>query len=86
MNTVGNYLLSKPQEILARNIKLWIAVSDDIKNQSDLAARLGVSRSLVHKWLAQESWIGPDNLEKLAKELNITIDQLFVEHYEIRPK
>jgi transcriptional regulator with XRE-family HTH domain len=77
--------MSRSQKALARNIKLWLAMSEDIKNQRDLAKKIGVDPSMVNRWLSEETWISPDNLDKLADALGVKLEQLFVEQYEIRP-
>ncbi len=45
-------------------------------SQEALAGRLGVSRQALGKWEADQSLPGIDNLQALAAELGVTVDQL----------
>jgi transcriptional regulator with XRE-family HTH domain len=54
-------------------------------NQTELAAKLGVSQPTVSGWLRQEDWIAPENVDKLADLFEVTVDELFRNPESVKP-
>lgn len=66
---------SAAQELLVKNIRELIKVRG--LNASRFALEVGVSRSLVSRWLSRDQVIGLEYLDSIARVLGVAVGQLF---------
>lgn len=68
-----------PREIIARKLRSAMLASPDLRTQSALARRVGVSQSTVARILNGQSDPQSDNLRRLADALGLDISDLYTD-------
>jgi transcriptional regulator with XRE-family HTH domain len=62
-------------KLLAKNLKALREAHG--MSQTELAKAIGVTHGIVSMWESEKSWVSPENLDKLAKVLKVTVATLF---------
>lgn len=57
------------------NINVWIAKSE--KSKKEIAEKMGVSQTVLSRWINNKSKPSLDNAFKLAELLNCKVDDLY---------